>query len=185
MAAFERSLLLLAAAATLCACDSSQPTGGEPTPSYSAAQFYETTGYGLTPPGGITFSPDGNDILMSSDATGVLNAYALPVSGDEAVQLTDSTDNAMFGVSWFPHDRRILFTYDSGGNELNHVVVRELDGSYHDLTPGDDFRASFLGWSDDGESFYLLSTERNQQSFDVYRYSADDYSREMVFSTLR
>lgn len=181
MAAFERSLLLLAAAATLCACDSSQPTGGEPTPSYSAAQFYETTGYGLTPPGGITFSPDGNDILMSSDATGVLNAYALPVSGDEAVQLTDSTDNAMFGVSWFPHDRRILFTYDSGGNELNHVVVRELDGSYHDLTPGDDFRASFLGWSDDGESFYLLSTERNQQSFDVYRYSADDYSREMVF----
>jgi len=68
--------------------------------------------------------------------------------------------------------------YDNGGNELNHVIVREENGSYHDLTPGDNLKAGFLGWHDNGEYFYLLSTERDQKSFDVYKYSATDYSRE-------
>ena len=74
-----------------------------------------------------------------------------------------------------------MYTYDGGGNELNHVFVREIDGSTRDLTPGDEFKAGFFAWAGDGESFYLISTERDQQSFDVYRYSASDYSREMIF----
>jgi len=61
-------------------------------------------------------------------------------------------------VSWFPQDKRILYSYDSGGNELNHVIVREEDGSSRDLTPGDALKAGVLKWSDDGESFYLTST---------------------------
>lgn len=184
MRGIRRILFLLTAAAFLAGCGNRQEeakVSAEPVPKYSAAQFFETTSYGLVPPGGKAFSPDGRSILMSSDASGVFNAYALPVSGEEPVQLTDSTDNAIFGVSWFPEDKRILYTYDSGGNELNHVVAREIDGSYRDLTPGEDLKADFLGWSDDGKSFYLLTTERNQQSFDVYRYSAGNYSRQLVF----
>ncbi|MCP4301624.1 MAG: S9 family peptidase [Gammaproteobacteria bacterium] len=150
-------------------------------PTYSAAQFFETTSYGLVPAGGKAFSPDGRSILMSSDETGVFNSYELPVSGGKPIKLTDSSDNAMFGVSWFPDDKRILYTYDSGGNELNHVVVREVEGSHRDLTPGDKLKAGFLGWSDDGKSFYLVTTERNQQNFDVYRYSSSDYERQLVF----
>ncbi|MGB5510854.1 MAG: hypothetical protein WBM87_04005, partial [Woeseiaceae bacterium] len=152
-----------------------------PLPTYSAAQFFETTSIGMVPPGGRAFSPDGKSLLMSSDTTGIFNVYELPLAGAGPIQLTDSPDNAMFGISWFPDDERVLFTYDGEGNELNHVVVREIDGSYHDLTPGDNLKAGFLGWAESGETFYLTSTERNQQSFDVYRYSAADYSREMVF----
>ena len=180
-------LPLLAAAALMTACSKQEPpveAAAAPTPTipaYSAAQFFETTSYGLVTPGGKAFSHDGESILMNSDKSGVFNAYALPVSGGEPTQLTASTDNAIFGVSWFPADKRILYTYDSGGNELNHVVVRETDGSYRDLTPGEDLKAAFLGWSDDGESFYLVTTERNQRSFDVYRYSTADYSRELAF----
>ena len=150
-------------------------------PKYSAEAFFETTSYGLAGSGGHAFSPDGSKLLISSDESGVFNAYALPLDGSPAEQLTDSTDNAMFAVSWFPKDERILFTYDNGGNELNHVIVRETDGMLHDLTPGDELKAAVLGWNDDGEHFYLITTERNQQSFDVYRYSTSDYSREMVF----
>jgi dipeptidyl aminopeptidase/acylaminoacyl peptidase len=183
-----RSLLLaLSVAALVTACSKQAPsteTAEAPpaaVPTYSAAQFFQTTSYGLVASGGKAFSHDGESILMNSDKSGVFNAYALPVSGGDPVQLTDSTDNAIFGVSWFPKDNRILYTYDSGGNELNHTVVRELDGSYRDLTPGDDLKAAFLGWNDDGESFYLLTTERNQRSFDVYRYSSSDYERELIF----
>ncbi len=174
----------IAIAAMAVGCSKPQETtapDSQPLPTYSAAQFFETTSIGMVPAGGKAFSPGGQSLLMSSDATGIFNVYELPLSGATPVQLTASPDNAMFGVSWFPDDKRVLFTYDSEGNELNHVVVREIDGSYRDLTPGQNLKASFLGWSGDGQSFYLVSTERNQQSFDVYRYSEADYSREMVF----
>ena len=150
-------------------------------PRYSAEAFFETTTYGLAGSSGYAFSPDGGKLLISSDRSGVFNAYALPLDGGEAVALTESDDNAMFAVSWFPNDERILFTYDNGGNELNHVIVRETDGTLNDLTPGENLKASFAGWNDDGEHFYVTTTERNQKAFDVYRYAAADYSRELVF----
>ncbi|MDH3902106.1 MAG: alpha/beta fold hydrolase [Xanthomonadales bacterium] len=150
-------------------------------PKYSAQAFFETTSYGLSRAAGHAFSADGKAILMSSDASGVFNVYALPLDGGEPEQLTESTDNAVFALSWFPADNRVLYTYDGGGNELNHVFVREEDGSTRDLTPGDELKAGFLAWAKDGQNFYLTSTERDGKSFDVYRYSASDYSREMVF----
>lgn len=150
-------------------------------PRYSAQAFFETTSFALPGAAGYAFSPDGKSILMSSDATGVYNVYALPLDGKTPEQLTQSEGNAVFAVSWFPADMRVLYTYDGGGNELNHVFVRETDGSTRDLTPGDELKAGFLAWAKDGQSFYLVTTERDQKSFDVYRYSSTDYSRELLF----
>jgi dipeptidyl aminopeptidase/acylaminoacyl peptidase len=184
MRGLPRTFTLVSLVPLLFACgDSPEDTvaATDPVPEYTAAQFFGTTTYTLVPAGAHAFSPDGQSLLISSDETGVFNAYELPVSGGEPVRLTDSTDTAVFGVSWFPDDRRILYTYDNGGDELNHVVVREVDGTSRDLTPGDYVKAEFLGWEDDGDAFYLVTTERNQKSFDVYRYSAADYRRQLVF----
>ena len=156
-------------------------SAGPALPRYTAEAFFETTSYAVADAAGYAFSADGNKLLISSDQTGVFNVFALPLDGGAAQPLTHSTDNAMFALSYFPADDRVLFTSDEGGNELNHVLVREADGSIRDLTPGAELKAGFLGWSDDGAHFYLVSTERNQQSFDVYRYAVADYSREMVF----
>ncbi|MBT5221069.1 MAG: S9 family peptidase, partial [Woeseia sp.] len=106
-------------------------------PRYSAEAFFATTSYGIVGSSAHAFSADGSSLLISSDNTGVFNAYSLPLDGGKPSQLTMSDDNAVFAVSWFPNDDRILYTYDGGGNELNHVVVREIDGSNRDLTPGD------------------------------------------------
>jgi dipeptidyl aminopeptidase/acylaminoacyl peptidase len=148
-------------------------------PKYSAEAFFATTSYGLA--GGLAYSPDNSRLLIHSDESGVFNVYALPVDGGDAVTLTESDSDAMFAVSWFPDDERILFTFDNGGNELNHVVVRELDGSFRDLTPGDNIKSDFAGWSSDRQSFYLTSNERDPASFDLYRYAADNYERELIF----
>ena len=150
-------------------------------PEYSAKAFFETTSYGLPGSAGHAFSADGKALLMSSDATGVFNVYSLPLDGGTPQMLTQSSDNAVFAVSWFPADDRILYTYDGGGDELNHVFVRETDGSTQDLTPGDELKAGFLAWAKDGQSFYLITTERDGKSFDIYRYSVSDYSRDMLF----
>jgi dipeptidyl aminopeptidase/acylaminoacyl peptidase len=95
--------------------------------------------------------------------------------------LTRSTTNAMNGISYFPDDDRFLYTADEGGNELNHVYVREPGGSVEDLTPGENLRARFAGWSGDKSHFYIMTNERDPQHFDLYRYVAAGYSREMVF----
>ena len=150
-------------------------------PKYSAQAFFETTSYGLAASAGYAFSSDGKALLISSDSTGVFNAWSLPVNGGDPEQLTSSDTSAVFAISWFPADNRMLYTFDGAGDELNHVVVRETDGTVLDLTPGDELKAGFLGWSEDGQSFYLISTERDQKNFDVYRYAVSGYDRELVY----
>ncbi len=190
MVNLRRGLWLLPVSFLLFACGEREPTAvveeavveaPVEIPKYSAQAFFETTAYGMVGASAHAFSPDGKTLLISSDKTGVFNAWTLPLDGSDPEQLTQSTDNATFAVSWFPADQRILYTYDGGGDELNHVYVREEDASTRNLTPGDQVKASFLAWADDGESFYLTTTERNQKNFDVYRYQVADYSRELVY----
>lgn len=148
---------------------------------YSAKTFYDTTSFGLASSTGHGFSPDGQSILITSDKSGVFNAYALPVGGGDPIALTVSKDNATFPASFFPNDHRILFTADKGGDELDHVFVRERDGSVRDLTPGEKVKADFLGWSRDGRTFWVASNERNPEMFDVYAYDSGSYQRKLVF----
>ena len=181
-----RPLFLLASLALGAACsggnDARDAAGKQvEVPEYSARAFFETTSYGMVRSTGYAFSPSGKSLLIASDESGVFNAYELPLTGGEPSQLTHSDDNAIFPLSWFPNDRRLLYTFDGGGNELNHVAVREVDGTSRDLTPGEGLKADFMRWSDDGEHFYLQTTERDQTVFDVWRYASDDYSRELVF----
>lgn len=150
-------------------------------PKYSAEAFFKNTSYSMANWKGNAFASDGKTILLSSDESGVFNVYAMPVDGSQPVALTDSTSDATFGVTYFPNDGRLLFSRDNGGNELSHVFVREVDGSTKDLTPGENIKASFMGWSESEQTFWVLSNERDSKAFDVYAYSADDYSRELIF----
>lgn len=143
---------------------------------YPIEEFLRTTNYT-----GASFSPDGDKLLVSSDETGIYNAYAIPVDGGEPVQLTRSTENAIFALTYFPDDERFLFTSDQGGNELNHVYVQREDGTTVDLTPGDSLKAAFFGWADDEQSFFIGSNERDPRYFDVYEYDADTFNREMIY----
>lgn len=182
---YPARLIIIGAAFSLTAAcsDGQSPAGESPAAhvTYTAQQFFETTSYRMVPYAGYAFSPDGESLLISSDETGVRNVYKLPVAGGEPEQLTFSEDQTNSAISWFSNDERFLFTFDAHGDEKNHVLVREEDGSTTDLTPGEDLKAGFIGWSHDGDYFYLSSNERDPSFFDVYRYSASDYSRELVF----
>lgn len=145
-------------------------------PTYSARTFYETTSVS-----GSSFSHDESRVLMSSDESGVFNVYAQPLPGGKPTMLTHSTTNSMFAVSFFPRDDRFLFTADKGGNERNHLFVRELNGTDRDLTPGDDVKASFAGWSGDKTAFYVTTNERDPKFFDLYKFTTDGYSKQLVF----
>ncbi|GHG62609.1 hypothetical protein [Comamonas sp. JC664] len=93
-----------------------------------------------------------------------------------------SLQDATLAVGYFPSDDRVLFTRDSGGNELTHLYVRAPDGQEQDLTPGDTHRASFFGWSQDGGAVYVLSNERDARVQDLYRYDAKTYARTLLYA---
>ncbi|MDI6623615.1 MAG: alpha/beta fold hydrolase [Brevundimonas sp.] len=158
-----------------------------PTPeaprTYSAAEFYQTRSYGMSSPAGLGFSPDGRSVLISSDQTGVFNAYALPIDGGEPVPLSASTTVATFAESYFPENGRVLLTADSGGggSELTHVYVRELDGTVRDLTPGETVKADLLGWNAARDTFWITSNARDPEVFDLYAYDADTYEGRLIF----
>ena len=148
---------------------------------YTAAQFFQTVSYGMASPAGFAYAPDGRSLLVTSDLSGVFNAYALPITGGAPVPLTQSSDHAIAGVSYFPRDGRILFTSDQGGNELNHLYVRAEDGSVTDQTPGENLRAEFFGWSGDGQTLYALTNGRDPAAFDVVAIDATTYESRILF----
>ncbi len=163
--------------------DATPMTDTTPAPAaptrYDAEAFFTTTSYALA--SGYAWSPDDRELLVSSDESGIFNVYSVSAADGVQEPLTASTTDSTFAVSWFPDDARVLFTADQGGNELNHLYVRELSGETRDLTPGDEVKAEFGGWSADGEYFYAVTNERDPAAFDVYRYAADDYERTLVF----
>lgn len=143
---------------------------------YTIEQFMATTS--VT---GASFSKDERQILFSSNQSGIFNAYTMPVGGGTPRALTASTTDTTYAVGYFYNDDRILFTRDQGGNEQNHLYVRELDGSERDLTPGDKLKAMFAGWKPDGSAFYVATNERDPKFFDLYLVDAGSYARQMVY----
>lgn len=147
-----------------------------PSKQYGIEEFVESVGVA-----GASFSADESRILFSLNKSGVWNAYSMPVGGGEWTPVTSSETDNNYAVAYFPADDRVLVTRDEGGNELDHLYVIDTDGNQRDLTPGENLKAGFMGFSHDGASFYVISNERDPRYFDLYRYDSDDYARELVF----
>src|SRR3954452_20764718 len=85
---------------------------------YTIEQFMATTRLG-----GASFSADEKSILFHTNKTGIFNVYSMPVTGGEAKQLTNSTKESTYAVSYFPNDARFLYRYDKG---VRHVSREHL-----------------------------------------------------------
>lgn len=179
------AIILALAACTLAEQSASTDPAGEAAATavaqYDAATFHETTSFGMASGGGHAFSATDGRILISSDETGVFNAYAVDPATGEREQLTTSETNATFALSWFPEDDRILVTADGGGDELSHIYLREEDGRLVDLTPGENLRAMFLGWSPDGTDMWVATNQRDAASFDIYEIDTVAFEAGVVF----
>ncbi len=156
-----------------------------PQKQYSAEAFFETKTYEMGAAAGLAFSSDGSKLLVTHDATGIFNCYALEVDGSGETALTSSSDRAARARSYFPKDDRILFAQDGNGDELDHIFVRELDGSFKDLTPGENLKADFIGWSRDRRSFWVMTNERDSKFFDLYAYQTEGYARTLIYQNPR
>jgi dipeptidyl aminopeptidase/acylaminoacyl peptidase len=143
---------------------------------YSIEQFMNNTAFS-----GSSFSHDETRILVSSNLSGIYNAYQIPVQGGEPEALTQSTGSSIFAVSFFPEDDRILFSMDDNGNEIYHLFARDTDGNVHDLTPAQGARAVFYGWAHDKRSFFYGYNQRDPRLMDVYEMDIATFQPQMIF----
>jgi dipeptidyl aminopeptidase/acylaminoacyl peptidase len=148
----------------------------KPVKEYTIEQFMNTVRIG-----GSSFSSDEKSLLFHNNKTGIFNVYSIPVTGGAPTQLTSSTKESTFSVSYLPTDTRFIYTYDRGGNENNHLYLRELDGTERDLTPGEKVKANFLGWSHDRKSFFFSTNERDARFFDIYEMPIDSMKPSLVY----
>src|SRR5439155_1111101 len=134
-----------------------------PVPRYTIEQFMNTPSMV-----GASFSPDERAILVTSNQSGVFNAYEIPAAGGKPQARTHSTTDGIFTVGYLPHDRRVLYLQGDGGNENDHLYLLDTTGTARDLTPGDSLKAVFGDWTGDDSSFYYATNGRDRRFFDVY-----------------
>lgn len=157
------------------ACSKKDPAPRE-VKSYTIEQFINTTVVN-----GGSFSHDDSKILISSDKSGIFNAYTLPVKGGEMTALTSSENSSVYALSFFPEDDRFLYMMDNNGDELFQLYVQEADGSTRSLTPDAGARASFQGWADDRKSFFYTSTKRDPKFTDLYEMEIAGMTAKLIY----
>ena len=143
---------------------------------YSIEQFYKTIRFN-----GGDFSYDEKNLLIGSNQTGIFNVYEVPISGGNLTPLTTSTTESIFPISFFPHDNRMLYSSNKGGNEIDHIYLKNEQGTVIDLTPEDAAKSSFNGWTHDRKGFYIESNKRDKKFFDLYEMDITTMQPKMTY----
>ena len=171
-----KNFYLLFCLLALCLNSCQQSTEIPKVKQYSIDQFLNTTNIF-----GGSFSPDQNDLLITSNESGIYNAYTISVAGGPMTPLTSSEKESIFAISYFPEDKRVLFRSDDNGNEIHHLFVRNEDGTVQELTPGEKARATFYGWAHGGKSFFYGFSKRDPRYMDIYEMQIADFSSQLVY----
>lgn len=176
----KNSGLLFVLAWLLLACSTPKETVEveEKPKGYSIEQFMDVNTIF-----GSSFSPDESKILLSSQETGIFNAYEVDIASGNMTQLTASKENAVFAQSYFPEDNRIIYESDEGGNEISHIFVQKPKGAAMDIISDSTAKASFYGWSHDRSKFYYGSNSRDKRFFDLFQVKWDANGTEEALQT--
>lgn len=168
-----RTLTLLSLAMILASCRPAEQTEIQ---QYTIEQFYDNISLS-----GGAFSPDETKFLVSTNETGIFNLYEIDIASGSKEQITSSQEDSYFAVDYVPGSNQILYQADQGGNEIDHLYLLSDDGSSRDLTPGQNEKASFAGWSRDDQYLYYISNGRNPQYFDLYKMEVGQWQPQMIY----
>ena len=116
---------------------------------------------------GAAWSPDGQDVLFSSDISGRFNLWKVRAPGGWPIQLTQS-DDLQSGAAWSPDGKWIVYQQDQAGNELYDLYAIPSDGGEPiNLTKTPDTREQDAHWSPDGNTIAFAYKKKEGTSYDI------------------
>ena len=143
---------------------------------YTIEQFYKSTQVG-----GGAISSDDTKLLVSSNESGIYNAYEIDIASGQKKALTNSTKESMFANDYVPGSANFIYNADKGGNENDHLFLQKADGTVKELTTGEKEKASFWGWSRDNKFLYYTSNKRDPRFFDLYKMDTSAWTPIIVY----
>ncbi|WP_462262228.1 S9 family peptidase [Ferruginibacter sp.] len=156
--------------------NNSEPEAKKTVKQYSIAQLYKTKSIG----GGL-FNKDESKILVQNNESGIFNLYEINLADTGMKQLTNSTKESFFAVDYVAGTDKIIYSADQGGNENDHLYLRQPDGTVKDLTPGEKEKAIFYGWNKAKSNLYYASNKRDARFFDVYKMDTAKWSASLMY----
>ena len=142
---------------------------------YSIEQFYKSSDVF-----GGAFTTDDSKLLITSNESGIFNAYEIDIVSGQKRALTNSAKESIFASSYVPGTHNLIYSSDKGGNEISHLYLK-ADTIVKDLTPGAQEKANFDRWSRDGKFMYYSSNKRNPQYFDQYKMDTATWTPVMIY----
>jgi dipeptidyl aminopeptidase/acylaminoacyl peptidase len=116
---------------------------------------------------GAAWSPDGQEVLFSSDISGRFNLWKVRAAGGWPIQLTQS-DELQSGAAWSPDGKWIVYQQDQAGNELYDLYAIPSDGGEPiNLTKTPDTREQDPHWSPDGNTIAFAYKKKEGTSYDI------------------
>ncbi|MEX1357040.1 MAG: S9 family peptidase [Gaiellaceae bacterium] len=111
----------------------------------------------------LAFTPNGRQLLFSSDLSGQFNLWRVKVTGGWPEQLTSFENQAVRQVSVSPDGKTILFTADREGDEFHQIYALPGRGGWPEAwtdAPQVQHFADQSGWSPEGrELAYSANAE--------------------------